>query len=71
MNQLEPLHQQYIRQEEIRAQMMLNQSLALGAPGAHGPPPGAYGQPGAAYHHALGMHKPYDAMNSMNRPPWL
>lgn len=71
MNQLEPLHQQYIRQEEIRAQMMLNQSLALGASGAHGPPPGAYGQPGAAYHHALGMHKPYDAMNSMNRPPWL
>lgn len=70
MNQLDPLHQQYIRQEELRAQMMLNQSLGLGAPGAHGPPPGAYGQPGA-YHHALGMHKPYDAMNSMNRPPWL
>ncbi|XP_055536475.1 protein split ends isoform X2 [Wyeomyia smithii] len=70
MNQLEPLHQQYIRQEELRAQMMLNQSLGLGAPGAHGPPPGAYGQPGA-YHPALGIHKPYDAMNSINRPPWL
>ncbi|XP_058830193.1 protein split ends-like isoform X2 [Topomyia yanbarensis] len=70
MNQLDPLHQQYIRQEELRAQMMLNQSLGLGAPGAHGPPPGAYGQPGA-YHPALGIHKPYDAMNSMNRPPWL
>ncbi|EJY57921.1 AAEL017575-PA [Aedes aegypti] len=41
MNQLDPLHQQYIRQEELRAQMMLNQSLGLGAPGAHGPPPGA------------------------------
>lgn len=69
MNQLDPLHQQYIRQEELRAQMMLNQSLGLGAPTAHAPP-GAYGQPGA-YHPALGMHKPYDAMNSMNRPPWL
>ncbi|XP_053689703.1 protein split ends isoform X2 [Sabethes cyaneus] len=70
MNQLDPLHHPYMRQEEFRAQMMLNQSLGLGAPGAHGPPPGAYGQP-AAYHPALGIHKPYDAMNSMNRPPWL
>lgn len=62
MNQLDPLHQQY---------MMLNQSLGLGAPGAHGPP-GAYGGQPGAYHPALGMHKtPYDAMNTMNRPPWI
>uniref|UniRef100_A0A182UK65 Uncharacterized protein n=1 Tax=Anopheles melas TaxID=34690 RepID=A0A182UK65_9DIPT len=67
MNQFDPLHQQYLRQEELRAQMMINQGL-LGAPGAA--PPGAYGQPG--YHHpAIGMHKPYDAMNSMNRSPFL
>lgn len=71
MNQLDPLHQQYIRQEELRAQMMLNQSLGLGAPGAHAPP-GAYGGQPGAYHPALGMHKtPYDAMNTMNRPPWI
>ncbi|XP_055611475.1 serine/arginine repetitive matrix protein 2-like isoform X2 [Uranotaenia lowii] len=64
MNQLDPIHQQLIRNEML-------QNLALGAPGAHGPPPGTYGQPGA-YHPALGMHhKPYDAMNSMNRPHWL
>lgn len=60
-----PIYQQYFqrRQDEIRAQMMLNQGLLH--PGA---PPGAYGQPG--YHHpSLGMHKPpYDAIN---RPSWL
>jgi hypothetical protein len=62
--QLDPLHQQYLqRQEEFRTQMMLNQGLL---------PPGAsssYPQPG--YHPALGMHKPYDTMNTMNRPSWL
>lgn len=58
-----PLYQQYLRQEEYRqAHMMLNQGL-LGHSAPH-----AY-QPG--YHPALGMHKPYDAMNSMNRPPWF
>lgn len=62
-----PIYQQFFqrRQEEIRAQMMLNQGLLGPHPGT---PPGAYGQPG--YHHpSLGMHKPpYDAMN---RPSWL
>ncbi|XP_058065795.1 uncharacterized protein LOC131215423 [Anopheles bellator] len=68
MNQLDPIHQQYLQrqQDELRAQMMLNQGL-LGPPGPA--PPSAYGQ--ASYHPALGMHKPYDAMNSMNRPPFL
>lgn len=63
---LEPnsqFYQQYLRNEEYRqARMMLNQGI-LG----HGhSTPSAYPQPG--YHPALGMHKPYDAMN---RPPWF
>lgn len=61
---LEPntqFYQQYLRNEEYRqARMMLNQGI-LG----HSTP-SAYPQPG--YHPALGMHKPYDAMN---RPPWF
>lgn len=69
-SQLDPnsqIYQQFFqrRQDEIRAQMMLNQGLLGPHPGA---PPGAYGQPG--YHHpSLSMHKPpYD---TMNRPSWL
>lgn len=61
---LEPnsqFYQQYLRNEEYRhARIMLNQGI-LG----HSTP-SAYPQPG--YHPALGMHKPYDAMN---RPPWF
>lgn len=62
MNQLDPIHHQFMRQEEYTRthSMMVNHGI-LG-PGASG----TYPQPG--YHPALGMHKPYDAMN---RPSWL
>lgn len=57
------LYQQYLRQELRQAHMIMNPGL-LG----HGAAAG-YPQPG--YHPALSMHKPYDTMNTMNRPPWF
>lgn len=48
------------RQEDLRAQVLLNQSILAA------PPPGGYSHPN--YNAALSMHKHYDAMNSMTRP---
>lgn len=60
MNQLDTnTYQQCLQRHHT---MMLNQGLL--PPSA----PGAYSQP--CYHPALSIHKPYDSMNNMQRPPW-